>query len=57
MLIPLIIVMFQEFIKTLKDAGIDKIASPQDTESCRTPVKHKVLSALDRFKPKRKEEG
>jgi len=48
--------MFQEFAKTLNDAGIDKIASPQDTESCRAPVKHKALSALDRLKPKRKEE-
>jgi hypothetical protein len=54
MLICLIIVMFQEFVKTLKEAGIDKIASPQDVESCIAPVKHKPFNALDRFKPKEK---
>lgn len=46
--------MFQEFVKTLKEAGVDKIASLQDVESCSAPVKHKAFNALDRFKPKEK---
>jgi hypothetical protein len=54
MLLPLFIMMFQEFVKTLKEAGVDKIASLQDVESCSAPVKHKAFNALDRFKPKEK---
>jgi hypothetical protein len=46
--------MFQEFVKTLKDAGVGEITSPHNVESSSASVKHKPFSALDRFKPKNK---
>ncbi|PNF27447.1 WD repeat-containing protein 46 [Cryptotermes secundus] len=46
----------REFVKTLKDAGIGEITSPQNTESSSVSVKHKPFTALDRFKPKKKKE-
>jgi hypothetical protein len=46
--------MFQEFVKTLKDAGISEITSPQNVECSGASVKPKPSSALDRFKPKKK---
>jgi hypothetical protein len=48
--------MFQEFVKTVKEAGIGEITSPQNAESSSVSVKHKPFSALDRFKPKKKKE-
>jgi len=48
------IVMFQEFIKTVKEAGIDEITSSQSSAA---PVKHKPFNVLDRFKQKNKKEG
>lgn len=48
--------MFQEFVKTLKETGIDKISSSQEVESCIASVKHKTFNALDRFKPKEKKQ-
>jgi hypothetical protein len=54
MIIHLHIVMFQEFVKTLKEVGIDEITSPGDVQSNSAKVKHEPFSALDRFKPKRK---
>ncbi|KDR18018.1 WD repeat-containing protein 46 isoform X2 [Zootermopsis nevadensis] len=46
----------REFVKTLKETGIDKISSSQEVESCIASVKHKTFNALDRFKPKEKKQ-
>jgi pyruvate formate-lyase activating enzyme-like uncharacterized protein len=54
MLIPLYTVMFQEFVRTLKEAGVDEITSPQGVQSENAPEKHEPYSALGRFRPKKK---
>lgn len=54
MLIHLHIVMFQEFVRTLKEACVDEIISPPVLRSDNALVKHEPFSALDRFKPKKK---
>jgi hypothetical protein len=54
MLIHLHIVMFQEFVKTLKEAGVDEITSPQDAQSENALEEHEPFSALARFRPKKK---
>ena len=46
--------MFQEFVKTLKEAGVDEITSPQGVQSENAMVEHEPFSALARFRPKKK---
>jgi hypothetical protein len=46
--------LFQEFVKTLKEADVDEITSPHGVQSDKALVKHEPFSALDRFKPKKK---
>jgi len=53
-LIHLHIVMFQEFVKTLKEAGVEEITSPEGVQSENALEKHEPFSALARFRPKKK---
>jgi hypothetical protein len=56
-LIHLPIVMFQEFVRTLKEAGVDEITSPQGVQgenALEEHKEHKSFSALARFRPKKK---
>jgi hypothetical protein len=54
MLIHLHIVMFQKFVNTLKEAGVDEITSPQGVQSENALEKRESFSALGRFRPKKK---
>jgi len=54
MLIHLHIEMFQDFVKTLKEAGVDEITSPQGVQSENALEEHEPFSALARFRPKKK---
>jgi len=46
--------MFQEFVRTLKEAGVDEITSPQGVQSENASEKHEPFSVLARFRPKKK---
>lgn len=46
--------MFQEFVKTLKEAGVEEITSPEGVQSENALEKHEPFSALARFRPKKK---
>jgi hypothetical protein len=57
MLILLHIVMFQEFVKTLKEAGVDEVTSPQGVQRESAMEENEPYSALARFRPKKKKKG
>ena len=46
--------MFQKFVNTLKEAGVDEITSPQGVQSENALEKRESFSALGRFRPKKK---
>lgn len=49
--------MFQEFVKTLKEAGVDEVTSPQGVQRESAMEENEPYSALARFRPKKKKKG